>query len=168
MQSYGLGGVRIFLVCGQNRQLILDSVYAQRQASEPTPTSRPIPSLQPQSLQPPIPSVDQIAYFQMYPPIQSARHLNPAGPGPWHTLGASQAIAATASTSQQHIIQRLPPPPPPPAQTQPQDPTFREGPWEGYHSPDDISAQQDSYGYPRYREDQNGWVSSDPYYTAPV
>jgi len=104
--------------------------------------------------------------FQMYPQIQPApRHLNPAGPA-WHPIEASQPIAAAPPTSQQHIIQRLPPPPPPPGQPQPHDQTFREGPWEGYHTSEDISAQPGSYDY-RYR-DENGWVPPDSYYGAAV
>lgn len=102
--------------------------------------------------------------FQMYPPIQPApRHLNPAGPA-WHPIEASQTITAVPPTSQ-HIIQRLPPPPPP-GQPQPHDQTFREGPWEGYHTPEDISAQPGTYDY-RYR-DENGWVPPDSYYGAAV
>jgi hypothetical protein len=117
-------------------------------------------------LQPVLPTVDPLAYqFPMYPQIQhTPRHLNQAGPGAWHTIGASQPIAAAASTSQQHIIQRLPPP----GQPQPPDQAFREGTWDGYHSPEDISTQPNSYDYSRYREDQNGWVPQDSYYGAPV
>ena len=115
-----------------------------------------------------MPTVDPMYQFPMYPPIQPPRHLNPASPGAWHTIGASQPIAA-ASTSQQHIIQRLPPPPPPPGQTQPQEQTFREAPWDGYHSPEDLSTQQGTFDYSRYREEQNGWVHPpDPYYGAAV
>lgn len=138
-------------------------MYAQGQTSDTTQTSRPIPTLNPQPLPPPIPTVDQMAYqFPMYPPLHPApRHLNPAGPGPWHTIGASQPIP---STSQPHIIQRLPPPAPP---GPPQDQTFREGTWDGYHSPEDMSTQQTSYDYSRFREDQN-WVPPDSYYSPAV
>lgn len=164
MQGYGQRGVGIFLPSMRMKSdFHLCSVW---QASETTSASRPIPPIHPQPLQSAIPAVDQIAYQFMYPPIQpTSRHLNTAGPGPWHTIGAPPPIAATASTSQQHVIQRLPPPAP--GQSQPQD-QFREGTWDGYHSPEDISTQQSSYDFPRYREDQNSWVPQDSYYGTAV
>jgi len=122
-------------------------------------------AIHPPTIQPTIPAVDQMQPFQflytqqLHVP-QPPRHLPPP-PGPWHILGAAQPIQTAASTSQQHLIR----PPPPPGQPQAPEHAYREGTWDGYNSPEDISAAQSTYGY---REDQSGWVPPGTYYDAAV
>jgi len=107
--------------------------------------------------------------FHVYaPPIhaapqQPARNNIPAA-GTWQVIAPSQTHLHPPPVATPHIIQRPPPPappaPPPPATSQP----YRDEPWDEYHGPEEMTAPPAPYEYPRYRDDQNGWVGSGPYY----
>ena len=144
------------------------SIYPQRQVNDTDNSSRPMSSIHPPTIQPTIPAVDQMQPFQFLYSQQIHVPQPPRLPGPppspWHIIGTPQPIQTAASTSQQHLIR----PPPPPGQPQAPEHAYREGTWEGYNSPEDISAPQSSYEYPRYREDQSGWVPPGTYYDAAV
>ncbi|KAF8876709.1 hypothetical protein CPB84DRAFT_1795712 [Gymnopilus junonius] len=131
------------------------------------PVNAPIQTLHAHAIQATMPPVADPIHpypFQMYapplPPVPQ-RVMPPGQAPPWQV---------TVAPAQTHLHEVPPPPPthhiirstpPPPTHSQPPSQHYREDAWDGYNTPDDMTAQPAAYDY-RYREEQNNWVAAGP------